>query len=708
MTGIHEDVYEVNFKDRAEFERVWPVILKLKSNGGHIILKRAPSGWAKLESGIQVFCPPYGLKPAPKALETHAANSSRPPEYIEDGDLFRSRIDIALVVDGKTIDLNRIPLPADTPIVDRRWAKERTSGEPDGASSCPGAKFQVVARDTAKPAADHTTVIHLAPGSRVGDARKYAGFDFGGPGVPTGSKLKVSATAPELVKNVPFQSSEAGRNDYTLSVEGTHGLMLKMLLVTGPAKGGAPERSTRTITVPFTTAFSASKCLVWLDTLPKGQGGKDGDNYRAVLKRNGVVMTEAEDRLNATAQSSVTLHDSKPLPMYHKYKLSVEGTDGVRLKMLLAISPAKDVAQQRHAKTITVPFTQFFCAGECYAWFDTLPKGQSGKAGDPYRVILNKSGVPTAECENRLRGSVQSTSSLGDMSISVQEAVPERVNEKGDVPLSKYQLRHVFQDGQVLRGKVCRQALSGRPGTNDFETTSEVLLSVLSQTNSPAQLIRTEWKEVHVRSGIGEQVREVRHAGRADGSENPYDLLIGRQFVFCVGAQNSVRMRSGLTDYLTLIEGLPVKSGVAGWRESFENFVREPNVYLPASPVAVGDRWEIHRAIRVVPFGNPLLHSFAGGRARGDVAAELEKVENTESGRIAHIQLSGRLVGGLDGTPIYELEGTLRLNVDQSRLIEQRVSFTDHQASKARKDPTCRIQCELRTTATPGGEAKDQ
>ena len=35
--------------------------------------------------------------------------------------LYRARIDVELIVDGKVIDLNRIPLPPDTPVIDRRW-----------------------------------------------------------------------------------------------------------------------------------------------------------------------------------------------------------------------------------------------------------------------------------------------------------------------------------------------------------------------------------------------------------------------------------------------------------------------------------------------------------------------------------------------------------------------------------------------------------
>jgi hypothetical protein len=36
----------------------------------------------------------------------------------------RARVDIHLVVDGEVIDLNRIPLPADTPIIDKRWPSD--------------------------------------------------------------------------------------------------------------------------------------------------------------------------------------------------------------------------------------------------------------------------------------------------------------------------------------------------------------------------------------------------------------------------------------------------------------------------------------------------------------------------------------------------------------------------------------------------------
>ena len=36
---------------------------------------------------------------------------------------------IELIVDGKIVDLNRIPLPADTPIIDKRFIEEQTTAQ---------------------------------------------------------------------------------------------------------------------------------------------------------------------------------------------------------------------------------------------------------------------------------------------------------------------------------------------------------------------------------------------------------------------------------------------------------------------------------------------------------------------------------------------------------------------------------------------------
>ena len=40
------------------------------------------------------------------------------------GFINRARVDIVLVVDGNIVDLNRIPLPLSTPIIDKRFKKK--------------------------------------------------------------------------------------------------------------------------------------------------------------------------------------------------------------------------------------------------------------------------------------------------------------------------------------------------------------------------------------------------------------------------------------------------------------------------------------------------------------------------------------------------------------------------------------------------------
>ena len=106
--------YFIPFKDRKQFEAAWPYLLKVKTQGAPVILLRSPYTWlGKMEAGVLVHCPPEGTKP-----------EAVPPG--EGGNLYRLlRTNyIELIVDGKIVDLNRIPLPADTPIIDRRFPEE--------------------------------------------------------------------------------------------------------------------------------------------------------------------------------------------------------------------------------------------------------------------------------------------------------------------------------------------------------------------------------------------------------------------------------------------------------------------------------------------------------------------------------------------------------------------------------------------------------
>jgi thiol-disulfide isomerase/thioredoxin len=84
--------YEIPFAKREEFEAAWPHILKVATKGVPITLLRGPHEYlGTLKAGVRIW---------------HPAHQTR---------------NIWLVVDGETIDLNRIPLPKDTLIIDERF-----------------------------------------------------------------------------------------------------------------------------------------------------------------------------------------------------------------------------------------------------------------------------------------------------------------------------------------------------------------------------------------------------------------------------------------------------------------------------------------------------------------------------------------------------------------------------------------------------------
>lgn len=92
--------YAIPFANREEFEAAWPQLLKVKTEGTAITLRRGPSFWLDGQAtGVCVHCPP--------------ADDGRDGEP--------GPITIELIVDGEIVDLNRIPLPPDTPIVDERF-----------------------------------------------------------------------------------------------------------------------------------------------------------------------------------------------------------------------------------------------------------------------------------------------------------------------------------------------------------------------------------------------------------------------------------------------------------------------------------------------------------------------------------------------------------------------------------------------------------
>jgi hypothetical protein len=108
--------YQIPFTNREAFEAAWPHLLKVKSQGAPIILVRGPKTdfFAIKPAGVLIHTPPVvnGRQQEPRGPipgQTTPRSTWSKAAFIE------------LVVDGQIVDLNRIPLPADTPIIDERF-----------------------------------------------------------------------------------------------------------------------------------------------------------------------------------------------------------------------------------------------------------------------------------------------------------------------------------------------------------------------------------------------------------------------------------------------------------------------------------------------------------------------------------------------------------------------------------------------------------
>jgi hypothetical protein len=106
--------YEIPFTKREEFEAAWPHLLKVRTKGAPIFLLRSPNQWmgATIAAGVRVHSPPSDTR------EPEAPLPGKHP----DRETWQWTNYIELVVDGQIVDLNRIALPADTPIVDERFS----------------------------------------------------------------------------------------------------------------------------------------------------------------------------------------------------------------------------------------------------------------------------------------------------------------------------------------------------------------------------------------------------------------------------------------------------------------------------------------------------------------------------------------------------------------------------------------------------------
>lgn len=112
--------FAISFSNRDEFEAAWPHLLAVKSKGAPIFLVRGENfflGEGK-QAGVVVHCPPEGQWDNPATPEAPIDGVQEPHMR------WMNTNHIELVVDGDIVDLNRIPLPENTPIIDERFEEK--------------------------------------------------------------------------------------------------------------------------------------------------------------------------------------------------------------------------------------------------------------------------------------------------------------------------------------------------------------------------------------------------------------------------------------------------------------------------------------------------------------------------------------------------------------------------------------------------------
>jgi hypothetical protein len=113
---VEQRHYLIPFTKREGFESAWPHLLEVKSKGAPVILVRGPKTdfFEVKPAGVLIHSPPAGTD--------KRANPETPiPGVTNVRERWMNTTYIELVVDGDVVDLNRIPLPADTPLIDERF-----------------------------------------------------------------------------------------------------------------------------------------------------------------------------------------------------------------------------------------------------------------------------------------------------------------------------------------------------------------------------------------------------------------------------------------------------------------------------------------------------------------------------------------------------------------------------------------------------------
>jgi hypothetical protein len=116
--------FAIPFTKREDFEAAWPHLLKVKSPGAPVILMRGSNFFLSgAKAGVVIHAPPLNEAEA-------AAKVDGKVQAVTEADVWKgmsvATTYIEVVADGEIIDLNRIALPADTLISDRRFKDAKT------------------------------------------------------------------------------------------------------------------------------------------------------------------------------------------------------------------------------------------------------------------------------------------------------------------------------------------------------------------------------------------------------------------------------------------------------------------------------------------------------------------------------------------------------------------------------------------------------
>lgn len=102
----------------------------------------------------------------------------------------------------------------------------------------------------------------------------------------------------------PATSSAPDLKNYTLTVEGTPGLQLDLLLAR-KTRTGALEREEMGISLPYSKTFDAVKCAAWIDHAFRGTKG----DYKMELTTEGIGNSSASGSVLKGASGYSLLHD---------------------------------------------------------------------------------------------------------------------------------------------------------------------------------------------------------------------------------------------------------------------------------------------------------------------------------------------------------------------------------------------------------------